>query len=511
MHLQDFVAGHTLLSLTAALILVVSSLGAYLFRKQPILKNAPAYYGSENTPLLGALNFFTQRYDFWQRARSQSKTGNFSFHAGKWAVVGVSGLEERKVFLESKALDMVEGYGKLLAAAPEVKENNNLLAENVYENADFTGYFQRRLMAMLKGNQLKQGLPKLLSDARTSLDKLAADPKGMTDPFDSIYSMVFQFTMRTVACNDIADDPAQLATCLHHYETVEAAASPIAIMWPWIPLLSKLRRTYAGAQLYFIFKKIVDNRTATGAREDDALQFLMDHGDNITDIITFVLGALFAGQLNSGINAAWILCYLANDPYWMKRVREEVDTVADRYCADKSLPLKDRLMQVPIEAWESEFPLIDFGLKDTIRLQMHGTAFRRNLSNQDVAINKNGEVIPPGGFAAMHVADIHYNPEIYPNPGEWNPGRYLPDKAEDKKVPYAWMGWGIGRHPCLGMRFAKLENTLIVAFFLAYFSDIEIADKSGKKMDRPSETDLNFLTAHKPKVPMYLKYKVRTD
>jgi hypothetical protein len=29
-----------------------------------------------------------------------------------------------------------------------------------------------------------------------------------------------------------------------------------------------------------------------------------------------------------------------------------------------------------------------------------------------------------------------------------DPSRYLPERAEDKKTPYAWVGWGAGRHPC---------------------------------------------------------------
>jgi sterol 14-demethylase len=35
-----------------------------------------------------------------------------------------------------------------------------------------------------------------------------------------------------------------------------------------------------------ILKKIVDDRTKTGRREEDALQFLMDQGDSLMDIIT---------------------------------------------------------------------------------------------------------------------------------------------------------------------------------------------------------------------------------
>lgn len=160
----------------------------------------------------------------------------------------------------------------------------------------------------------------------------------------------------------------------------------------------------------------------------------------------FVLGALFAGQLNSGINASWILVYLASKPDWQDRIREEVNSVADRYCSDTSLPLKDRLMRVPIEAWEGGFPLIDMGLKDAIRLQMSGSAFRKNTSGQDIEIPATGpeksgkEVIPAGAFVLLAVGDMHYSDQLYVDEGEWDPSRYMSDRAEDKKEQHAWIG-----------------------------------------------------------------------
>lgn len=424
-------------------IAILCSLFFYLFARPTLPKNAPAFT-TETWPIVGSLQFFTQRWDFVQRAAAHSNTGNFSFYAGQYPIIGLSGQESRKIFFESRALGFAEGYGALLGGSPKVKEGNNPMAEDRGNDGSFSAYFSKRLVNMLKGNQLKNGLPQLLQDARTSLDKLAADKSGLTDPFDSIYRMVFQFTMRTVACHEIADDAALLERTLQLYEAVEGTATPFSIMYPWMPLPAKVKRTYAGAQLYMIFKRVVDARNKEGGRNDDALQYLIDQGDNITDIITFVLGALFAGQLNSGINAAWILVYLASKPYWLDRVREEVVGVADRHCPDSDMPLKDRLMRVPIEAWEGEFPIIDMCLKDSIRLQMSGTAFRKNISGQDIPLNKAGtEVIPSGAYVTLAAGDLHYNPEIYDNPDEWDPSRYMPEREEHKKHEYAWMGWGL--------------------------------------------------------------------
>lgn len=131
-----------------------------------------------------------------------------------------------------------------------------------------------------------QGLPNLISDVRTRLDALAADPKAITDPFDSIYRIVYQLTMRTVACNEIANDRALLDKTLAIFETVEKGSTPAVIMFPRIPTLGMIKRFWGGAQLYRIFKNIVDDRVNNNRREEDPLQFLMDHGDDISSIMT---------------------------------------------------------------------------------------------------------------------------------------------------------------------------------------------------------------------------------
>ena len=206
-----------------------------------------------------------------------------------------------------------------------------------------------------------------------------------------------------------------------------------------------------------------------------------------------------------------MLLYLAEDKKWHDRVLEETESVANRYCSDSSLPLVDRLMHVPAEAWESEFPMIDLVLKESIRLQLPGAAFRKNVSGRPIPLNKEGtEVIPTDAYAAFAVRDIHRNTTIYTDPEKFDPERYFPDRAEDKNKQFAWIGWGVGRHPCLGMRFAKLENNIITAFWMAAFKDMELVDKNGKASGLPA-IDVNFHSAAKPAQKVYVKYKVREN
>jgi hypothetical protein len=124
-----------------------------------------------------------------------------------------------------------------------------------------------------------------MKDVKASLDKLANNPAGITDPFESIYRIVYQLTIRMVGCDDIADDPALLEKTLGLYETVEKSTTPLAIIFPWFPSFAIIRRTIAGGRLYMILNNIVEERKKTGKRGTDPLQFLIDQGDSMARII----------------------------------------------------------------------------------------------------------------------------------------------------------------------------------------------------------------------------------
>jgi hypothetical protein len=232
------------ISILSTAILVSALL--YLFKRPSLPNNAPPLV-SESWPIIGSMQFFTQRWDFFQRQMAHSPSGNFSFYAGDKIVVGLSGEESRRIFFDHKQLDLNQGYGALLGGSPAVNETS--LPDSKLEEGDFGNYFAKRLVAMLKGPLLARGLPQLLDDMRSSIDRLATQETKVTDPFDSIYRVVFQMTMRTVACVEIAGDDDLRERVLKLFEKIEGTATPMSIMYSWMPVVAKFQRTYAGAQL----------------------------------------------------------------------------------------------------------------------------------------------------------------------------------------------------------------------------------------------------------------------
>jgi hypothetical protein len=70
--------------------------------------NAPKQT-SEQYPVVGALAYFSAKWDFYQRSIRESPSGNFSFYLGKNAVVGLAGEIGRDVFYNTREFGISQG------------------------------------------------------------------------------------------------------------------------------------------------------------------------------------------------------------------------------------------------------------------------------------------------------------------------------------------------------------------------------------------------------------------
>lgn len=107
----------------------------------------------------------------------------------------------------------------------------------------------------------------------------------MTNPFESVYEIVFRLTMSTVGCNEVANDPELVKENMRLNRTMELMGTPMAIMFPWFPSPGVIRNFYAGTKLCMIFDKVAKARRAGGRKEQDAMQVLLDQGDSVKDIL----------------------------------------------------------------------------------------------------------------------------------------------------------------------------------------------------------------------------------
>ncbi len=54
-------------------------------------------------------------------------------------------------------------------------------------------------------------------------------------------------------------------------------------------------------------------------------------------------------------------------------------------------------------------------------------------------------------------AFAHRLPQVFPRPDAFEPDRFAPPREEDKAAPFSFIGFGGGRHGCMGSNFAYLQ------------------------------------------------------
>lgn len=163
---------------------------------------------------------------------------------------------------------------------------------------DFSTYFNRNLVAMMKKENFVRNLHLLTSDTRDLCESLNTDASykaangsdwRVFNPFDDMYRIVYKLTMRTVGATEIVEDQELLNYTLRIFEEFDRSSSNLRIVFPWLPTPRHLYRLYNGARLYMVFDKILKQRQKEGVKKEDALQFLIDQGADAEDLVTVSL------------------------------------------------------------------------------------------------------------------------------------------------------------------------------------------------------------------------------
>jgi cytochrome P450 family 135 len=69
-----------------------------------------------------------------------------------------------------------------------------------------------------------------------------------------------------------------------------------------------------------------------------------------------------------------------------------------------------------------------------------------------------GYSLPAGTFVLAAIIAIHHRDDLYPQPSEFRPERFLEGQAEG----YTWIPFGGGLRRCLGAAFAQYEMKIVL-------------------------------------------------
>ena len=148
--------------------------------------------------------------------------------------------------------------------------------------------------------------------------------------------------------------------------------------------------------------------------------------EELRDELVTVLGA---GHETTATGLAWAMERLLRTPRVLGKLRESIAAGEDDYL---DATVKETLRSRPV--------IVDVARKLTAPAQI------------------GGYELPTGTFVMPAIAAMHYREDLFPQPEEFRPERFLEGKADT----YAWIPFGGGVRRCIGAAFAEYEMRIIL-------------------------------------------------
>jgi cytochrome P450 len=192
----------------------------------------------------------------------------------------------------------------------------------------------------------------------------------------------------------------------------------------------------------FVYEEIALRRAENAGREgepDDVLSLLMtarhDDGSPMSDAelrdeLVTILGA---GHETTATGLAWAMERLLRNPPVLARLRDSLAAGEDDY--------------------------LDATIKETLRTRPVIVDVARKLT---APLSIGGYQLQAGTFVMAAIAALHYREDLFPNPEEFRPERFLDNRADT----YAWIPFGGGVRRCIGAAFAEYEMRIVLRTIL---------------------------------------------
>lgn len=232
-----------------------------------------------------------------------------------------------------------------------------------------------------------------------------------------------------------------------------------------LPIPANRRFDAAAARLRKVIPEVVVAARSKGSDQGDLLSMLLmardeDTGEGMSDrqIHDEVITILTTGAETTSVALAWFFHEIGRHPDVQRRFHEEIDEVLDgRPARFDDLPRLEYTQRIISEIVRRSPPLI---------------LMRRTREAVDIG----GVRIPAGTEVAVSQHTLHQNSEYFPDPGRFDPDRWLPERAA--AIPRgAYIPFGAGPRLCPGHFFAPTEIAIVAATIGARWRLVPVAGK----------------------------------
>jgi cytochrome P450 len=184
----------------------------------------------------------------------------------------------------------------------------------------------------------------------------------------------------------------------------------------------------------------------SGARDPETGRTL-DGEELIANLFTFIA----AGHETTAVALAWTLWLLAKDQASQNRVRDEVESIAPgRAIGSDEVEKLAFTRQVILESMRlfPPAPAISRQAREDTMLGPH-------------PVSKKSQII-------IAIWSLHRNERLWDDPAGFEPERFAPEQVKARHR-FAYLPFGGGPRICIGMSFAMLEATTIIATLVRNF------------------------------------------
>ncbi|MGE5509995.1 MAG: cytochrome P450 [Bacteroidota bacterium] len=316
--------------------------------------------------------------------------------------------------------------------------------------------WQRRTVAPLfRHADLLTYLPAMVEAADEQLERWRSGGNGTLRAVDrDMTATTFDVIARTMFSGDALAEGTIIQRAGGEFlesTSWEIAASLLRLpAWVWHPGKPAMRRS--ARELRAAVSSMIARRRASGTESQDLLGRLMrvrdpERGEPMSDkqLVDNLLTFLVAGHETTAKALMWTLYLLARAPHWQQRVRAEVREVAGA-TAIRAEHL-DRLI------------LTRQVLKESMRLYPPAPMMTR-LTSCDVELA--GTRIGPRVVIVIPIFAVHRHTKLWKDPSRFDPQRFAPEN-EKMLLRTQFMPFGFGQRTCIGMSFAMMEATAILA------------------------------------------------
>lgn len=191
---------------------------------------------------------------------------------------------------------------------------------------------------------------------------------------------------------------------------------------------------------------------------DEAGQHFSDE-----EVVNHMIFMVMAAHDTTTSTLTSVIRCLAEHPQWQHALREEAiaNPAPLSFDALSGLTLADQVM------------------KEALRLYPPVATLPRLASEP---FEFKGHLIPGQSLVAVSPLISHYLPEIWSSPERFDPERFAPHRAEDRRHRFAWVPFGAGVHKCIGMHFADNQIKLVLHHLLNRF-EWRLATPSTARID----------------------------